>query len=460
ISFTATTKPTAYNLPIKKKKIAVIGAGISGLACALRLATKKYEVEILEKSDRIGGSLWSLMDSKVFLPDIEEQFQFETYALHLNREIKNREELEQGGYDAVYVATGKGGESFGLHLAVNEKGHEYCQKHGETGWFAGGGVIGREPIEALADGLFMGTMVDNFLKTGNLNYENRKRQTGMCASPEKILYEKPVIPSQRAENGTFLFSKEEAQQEALRCIECQCDACRIHCDLTDFYNKWPLRIRDEVMATTLPGSAEVKATPAKRLMSTCNQCGLCKETCPEEIDLGGLILAGRKSMHKQKKAPWVFHDFWMRDMNFANSELCALVKMPRGQTKCDYAFFPGCQLGAGEPKLVESTYAALLEKNPEMGILLKCCGVPGEWAGQEEAHKKELEHVRADWISLGKPTLIVACPTCEKKIKEYLREIPVSSLYEILEKWGIEGQSTEVEQIDGDRYEIFHPCSA
>ena len=61
----------------------------------------------------------------------------------------------------------------------------------------------------------------------------------------------------------------------MRCLECRCDFCRSYCDLTDFYNKWPLRIRDEILATTLPGSADVKATPAKRLLSTCNQCGLC-----------------------------------------------------------------------------------------------------------------------------------------------------------------------------------------
>lgn len=464
ISFAGNTNPTEYNLPTKKKKIAVIGAGISGLACALRLATKKYEVEILEKSDKIGGILWELMEPAVFLSDIEEQFKFENYVIHLNKKIEKIEDLPQVGYDAVYVATGAGGEDFGLKSVVNEDGHAYCTKHGEIGWFAGGGLIGKEPIEALADGLFMGTIIDNFLKTGNLRYGDRVKHTGMCPGVEKISYEKAVEPSQLEADGSLSFSKEEAQAEALRCVECQCDACRIHCDLTEFYNKWPLRIRDEVMATTLPGSAEVKATPAKRLMSTCSQCGLCKETCPEDIDMGGMILAGRRSMHIQKKAPWAFHDFWLRDMDFSNGEFCALVKTPKGETKSNYAFFPGCQLGAGEPQLVEDVYDYLLEKQPDTGIFLKCCGVPAEWGGQEEKHKEELETLKADWIALGKPTLILACPTCEKKFKEHLKEIPVVSLYEVLASGDVRGFAitenlTESNKVDYDKYEIFHPCA-
>ena len=33
--------PTDYNIPIKKRKVAIIGAGGSGLACGVRLAQKK-----------------------------------------------------------------------------------------------------------------------------------------------------------------------------------------------------------------------------------------------------------------------------------------------------------------------------------------------------------------------------------------------------------------------------------
>ena len=38
-----------------RKKIIVIGSGFGGLAAAVRLATKGYDVEIFEKRDKLGG---------------------------------------------------------------------------------------------------------------------------------------------------------------------------------------------------------------------------------------------------------------------------------------------------------------------------------------------------------------------------------------------------------------------
>jgi Fe-S oxidoreductase len=474
VALTEDRKPTDYNLPAKRKRAAVVGAGISGLACALRLCMKKYAVEIFEASDRIGGHLWEIMDPGVFLPDIEEQFMYETYTLRLNTAVQIADDLSGGEFDAVYVATGEGGADFGLLDAAGDAGDRYCARFGRAGWFAGGGLIGDRPVFALARGLFMGTIIDNFLKTGKLLYSDMAQPTRTCTDPLSAVFADPVMPADRR-----AYSAEEAQREAARCKECRCDFCRNYCDLTTYFNKWPLRIRDEIMATTLPGSAEVKATPAKRLLSTCNQCGLCKETCPEDIDLGGLILAGRRSMHRQRKAPWVFHDFWLRDMDFANSDEAALARPAAGadmMTGADsaagigikpaadpeagaaslYAFFPGCQLGAGDPESVESAYAYLVSKRPDTGLLLRCCGAPAEWSGDEEKHREEVETIRAQWEALGRPTLILACPACMKKFKQYMRDIPVISLYEVLADWGVDPPRAE----DPAVCAVFDACAA
>jgi Fe-S oxidoreductase len=469
ISFTADRSPTDYNLPTKKKKIAVIGAGISGLACALRLCMKKYEVEVFEATGRIGGYLWELMDPDAFLSDIETQFKHENYVINFYTPVEKPEDLKGRGFDAVFAATGEGGIDFGLTstrsgaaLMPDALENRNCAIYDGAGWFAGGGLIGEKPIDALANGLNMGTVIDNFLKTGKLLNPENTKETCMQLDPAKLKRTAALPP----ENG-ISFSEEEAKIEASRCLECQCDFCRSYCDLTDFYHKWPLRIRDEIMATTLPGSADVKATPAKRLLSTCNQCGLCKEVCPEEIDLGGLILEGRKSMHRQKKAPWVFHDFWLRDMEFANSERAALIMSPpRGEAAekttagmekkgCGYAFFPGCQLGASDPELIGGAYRYLLKRQPDTGLVLRCCGAPAEWAGDEDKFDGELAAIRSAWTELGKPIMILACPTCIKKFKTYLTEIPVRSLYEIIAEWGFDlnGRSAGT-------YSVFDACAA
>jgi phytoene dehydrogenase-like protein len=39
------------------KSVLLIGAGIGGLATALRLAKKGYKVEIIEKNDQAGGAI-------------------------------------------------------------------------------------------------------------------------------------------------------------------------------------------------------------------------------------------------------------------------------------------------------------------------------------------------------------------------------------------------------------------
>lgn len=447
LDYTKDKDPADYNLPKKKGAIGIVGGGISGLACALRLATKKYDVTIFEKSHRIGGHLWDRLDSKLFLTEIENQFKHENYDLHLNTEISSLSQLDSHQFDALYIATGAGGNAFGL-LAENRE--EPCLIHEKTGVFAGGSLLGKSSIYAIADGLNMSTTIDNYLKTKNLIYTKDYRDTAMCLDPSHLKKEPAVVPT--AQNYTF--TKEEAQREASRCLECQCDACRVHCDLTEFFNKWPLRIRDEIQATTLPGSAEVKATPAKRLISTCNQCGLCVETCPEDVDLGGLILAARKSMHNQKKAPWPFHDFWMRDMEFANGPFSQIARTPKGQDTCTYAFFPGCQLGASDPDLVSETYNYLLQQEPSMGLIVQCCGVPGQWSGDDDKFHNALNQLETSWESLGRPTLVLACPTCSRTLKKHLPHIPVTFVYEQIA--GV--KLPQAGSVSGP-YSIFDPCS-
>lgn len=69
IDFSGSLSRTAYNLPQKKQRVAV-GGGLAGLACALRLITKKYHVEIFEAEARIGGGKWDCVDENLFLLDV------------------------------------------------------------------------------------------------------------------------------------------------------------------------------------------------------------------------------------------------------------------------------------------------------------------------------------------------------------------------------------------------------
>ncbi|QOX64634.1 FAD-dependent oxidoreductase [Anoxybacterium hadale] len=466
--------PTDYNVPLKKRKIAIVGAGISGLACALRLAQKKYEVTVYEKTGRWGGMLWDLLTSELFLADIERQLQFETYDLHFNTEIASIEELLDQDFEAVYVATGKGGSSFGV--LDQEQGHcTIVKRDGAESTamavFAGGSLTGKDPIRAMADGLDMAWAIEVFLKTGRLEYPSAPPACRSASDPDKLIRTEAVSPSDGC-----IYTDEEASLEAGRCIRCQCDACMKYCDVCAYHNKWPMRIRDDIMSTVAFSTSEsmMKKTPAKRLMNTCTQCGLCEEVCPEEIEIGRMLLEARRSLHKQGTLPGAYHQFWIRDMAFASSEAAALTRRaPQPLWKREgasqgtptdtrYAFFPGCQLGAADPRYVSEPYRQLLEKRPDTGLMLRCCGIPAEWAGNEALHDEEIGKLRKEWEELGRPILILACPSCRKHLKEYLPEIETTSLYEILEQWC--GETKRGDSAAGlgasEVYSIFDPCSA
>ncbi|MDD3167851.1 MAG: FAD-dependent oxidoreductase [Eubacteriales bacterium] len=455
-------EPTDYNVPVKDRKIAVIGAGISGLACALRLTQKKYDVTIYEKTDRLGGKLWDLLPPELFLEEIRRQLQFEKYTLRLHTEVESIKEIRNEGFEAIYIATGKDG--FDFHALNGGNGHHRMEE--EIAVFAGGSLTGKDPMGALADGLDMAGAIEVFLKTGKREYPEAAAPCRAVADPDKLKKTDAVIPG-----DSGLFTDEEAAAEARRCIRCQCDACMQYCDVCAYHNKWPMRIRDDIMATVSFSTSPsiIKKTPAKRLMNTCTQCGLCDEVCPENIEIGGMLLEARRSLHKQGTQPGAYHQFWLRDMEFTNSEFAALVRKAPGQEQCTYAFFPGCQLGAADPDYTYAPYKWLLSQRGDTGLLLRCCGVPAEWAGSEELHGREIAALHRDWEQLGKPVMILACPACRKHLMEYLPEIETISLYEVLDQWGYgpneKGSAlSEEERPDenqlAETYSIFDPCTA
>lgn len=467
--------PNEYNLPARKGKVAIVGAGLSGLSCALRLAAKKYDITIYEKSAKIGGQLHDLLPEEVFMEDINRQFKYENYTLHTDAEINDINTLVSEGFDVIYVATGNGGPDLGTckHdpgvFSVSPEDEEtgrYCYIvpetsavcHGSTAVYGGGSLLGKDVIHAAADGLAMAREIEGFLKTGVLRYPETAAKT-------KVEPDTSGIEPISGISGDAIFSEEEMKAEIERCLRCQCDACRKHCDLTAYFDKWPLQMRDDIMTTTMPANSMIRKAPAIRLINMCTQCGLCGETCPGQIELGGMIKEARRMMHKIDRMPGAFHQFWVRDMEFANGLYASLAKCPPGKDSCSYAFFPGCHLGAADPEYVKSAYSALLGANDDVGLLLRCCGVPADWAGNEEIHKAALGSLKADWEKLGRPAMIMACPSCMRHFREYLPEIPMISIYEIFEQWAIEpaGKSDLSACKFADTavtWSVFDPCAA
>ncbi len=119
------------------KKVAIVGSGPSGLACATDLARLGYKVKIFEALHRAGGVLqygipeFRLPKQKVVDPEIENVrrlgVEIETDVV-VGRTLTIDSLLEQEGYDAVFVGSGAGlprfmgipGENLNGVLSANE----------------------------------------------------------------------------------------------------------------------------------------------------------------------------------------------------------------------------------------------------------------------------------------------------------------------------------------------------
>lgn len=446
VSYADRTDPSSFNLPKKGKKVALIGAGISSLACALRLLNKKYDVTIYEKGDKIGGHLWGKLSPDIFMKDIEEQFSKEEYKLILNREIKDIEEIKNK-YDAIYVATGENGNTFGLVEDISEINN---LKAVDKGIYMGGSILGVSSVEAIAHGLKAATLIEGYIKTENTKDPQKDIPTKIKLNLKDVVPTDPIIPPVEG-----IYSKEEATQEASRCLRCRCDNCMQSCEMMQYFQKFPKRIEEEVHITIHPGTLDGNGTVATRLISTCNQCGLCGEVCPEDIDVGLFMRESHRAMREKNAMPWAFHEFWLNDMEFSRSDKASFFYVPETENRCRHIFFPGCQMGASDPEYITKSYKLLKEYLPDTALLVDCCGAPALWSGDVDIFNEICKDVTDKWTKLGKPIFIFGCPTCRELINEHIPQIKGKMISDIFYELGVKAKSTKNMEIS-----VFDPCSA
>lgn len=437
-------KPEHYVIPAKDKRVAVVGAGLAGLACALRLAQKRYLVTVFERSETWGGCLRSDPRFADFDADIARQFSAVDCAFHYGTEITGINQFSE--FDAVFVATGAGGESFGL-LDSWDCGF-YATREPKV--FLGGMLTGAGVVQAIAEGAEASGVIDVYLHTGRAARASGDYRRESCAhylSHDGVASVSRVAPSEPGE-----YTADEARSEAARCLRCDCDACLAGCEMLREYGKDPRKMAVEAHADMQVNPFSSRTLT--RQVYSCNVCGRCKSVCPEGVDVGGLLRCSRAARMSAGVAPAALHDYWLREMEFATTE-GAFFSAARGGTTSKHVYYPGCQLGAAKPEYVLRTYEVLNAAGHDLGVVLSCCGAPAYWAGDDAGMEASHAETRRVWNELGRPTFVFACATCAMIFASFLPEIGRVSVYELLADCpGLAPASPHREAA------VFDPCNA
>ena len=433
--------PDVFQIPEKDTKIAVIGAGPTGLSLALCMAQKKYPVTVFEKEAEIGGHLRNHPGFPVFLEDIQFQTAQEIIEYRFGAAVGSLEELQE--YSAVYIATGKDGNDFGLSEGWDRN---YCVTK-EAKVFMAGGVCGMSVPEGIAAGRNVSRYMESVIQAGRIVINDA---TGICADVD-------LVPA-GAKNAAIVlpadpeagYTKDEVKAEASRCFLCNCDKCMKGCELMKKYGKPPLQAGNEVVADV--GAHFLSSRTMSRQTYSCNQCGWCESICPEKIGMGHIFHTSRTERVIKGIQPEAFHDYWLRELDFVSKD-AFYASLPEDGKKYPYAFFPGCQAGASLPNQVIAA-GNWLKENYGAGIVLGCCGASAWWAGEKNRWEENTNQLLDVWEKMGSPVFVTACATCYDMLQEFLPEIGTVSVYELMAEKGVPLQCLMEEAA------LFDPCAA
>ena len=182
-------------------------------------------------------------------------------------------------------------------------------------------------------------------------------------TPNRCLWSKPA-----SADG---YTEAEAKQEAARCLRCDCELCINACEMLKSFNKKPHRMAVEAF-TDLQASV-LSSRLMTRETYSCNICGYCKSICPENVDLGGLLQLSRSARIGTASHPAAFHDFWLREMDFAASEgRSTALQREKDLRIC---LFPGLPAWRSRPEYVFRSFD-YIKDHYDAGVILDCCGAP------------------------------------------------------------------------------------
>ncbi len=453
--FATKKKPRRFAAPLQKKSVAVVGAGLTGMTAAVLLSASGYRVDLYESQPRIGGRLWetdaSELPRDVLQAQLDDIAQDRNITIHCDTPIRA---VANCRADAVLLSNGSSAQAH-LIAAGDQAGYDTefwaCQM--EKGVFyagLGAGDDGLSPAAAIAAGKQYAQRIDWYVR-GMKTPAAQPQHTDTRLKPD---IRAATVQSTVRPGDSNRYTLDEAQCEAGRCLDCHCLHCVESCELLKQNHAYPKKYINDVYQS-LNLVEKFSESICKRQIYSCSLCGQCQTVCPESIDMGSVYLQARRTLYEKGSLPPAFHEFFLNDMLFSNGE--AALTLP-GKNGSQYAFFPGCRLGGLLPNTLEATYRFLSEKlTDQVALMLGCCGAPAYWAGREDLRTQATALIRHNWQELGRPTLILGCPSCAKMLRAFAPEIPQKMIWAVFQTIGIPEPTTA---LSGGTFSVFDPCSA
>lgn len=400
----------------KEERVAIIGAGLAGLAAAMFLFEKGYQVTIYEKTDQLGGRIQIHKENgQLSQEEIDEDFalfQEGKIKIHFLCELMEEEVAElrkefDGVYDTVY-------DPFALP---------------QSGNYEEGRLKKDSLILQLALGRSAAITLDRQMNKVSLT---EGREEGPYETKLFVALDDFTAEQSKLEGESNTITREAAVEEAGRCIQCACMECVKQCKFLETMKGYPKKYVREI-ANNL--NVNVGLRQSKNMVNSCTFCGLCEKICPHGLHMGDVCMTAKIGLVNRNALPSTMHDFPIRDMIFSNSNYSSLWKHEKGKDQSKYLFFPGCQLAALQPVHIQKTYALLAQHlDGGVGLALGCCGAPAYWAGRTSQFDHEIGNIKAHWKEMGKPVILTGCSSCMKLFREEIEGAAVQSVWEIIDQ--------------------------
>ncbi len=283
----------------KKDKVAIIGSGLAGLACAYDLIRQGYPVTVFEAAPESGGFLRTIPENRLPKKVVDDEISYIQelgVEIKTNTPVKDLSTIFNQSYRAIFIATARRSpvpvKGSGLNKGVRKE-LQYTDKGtipvdpvtlqtDIEGVFAGGDVVSGPSgaIDSIAAGKEAAISIDRYLKGidlkvgrpalvergeqgenaaqhGKVNtayFQHEPRQEANKPSPAGINGSTGVDPG---------LDETQAVKEAGRCFHCGtcnlCGNCWFFCPETAMYEK----------------DGHFQAD-----LEYCKGCGICAAECP------------------------------------------------------------------------------------------------------------------------------------------------------------------------------------